>query len=122
MTKEIIKINGVDCTAGLTRNHIDVWNLHSNDSGAAITGKKHVKVIRPLNKKISLGWTNISTEELARIMKTIESGTDIEVSFVLTSDFTLDYMTTYSGDVSIDMKVNNETDRLWDLSFSLIEL
>ena len=37
-------------------------------------------------KKISLGWTNISTEEMAYIVDTVESGTNIDVSYVLTSD------------------------------------
>ncbi len=122
MTKEIIKINGVDCSYGLTRYHFDMWNLHSSDSGTAITGKEYVNVVRPGKKKISLSWTNISTEEMIYIMKTVESGTNIDISFVLTSDITLDYTTAYSGDISGDMKVNNGTDRLWDLSFSLIEL
>lgn len=122
MTKEIIKINGVDCSYGLTKYHVDRWNLHSNDSGTAISGKEHVNVIRKGKKKISLGWTNISTEEMAYIVDTVESGTNIDVSYALTSDKTLDYASVYNGDISYDMKVNNGTDRLWDLSFSLIEL
>lgn len=122
MTKEIIKINGVDCSYGLTKYHFDKWNLHSSDSGTAITGKEYVNVVRKGKKKISLGWTNISTEEMVYIMDTVESGTNIEVSFALTSNKTLDYTTAYNGDISGDMKVNNGTDRLWDLSFSLIEL
>lgn len=122
MNNTFIKINGVDCSKGLTKYHFDKYNIHSSDSGTAITGKEYVNVIRHGKIKISLDWKNITTEQMINVMSTIEQGTNINIEFILTSDITLNYTTVYSGDISGDMKVSNGTDRLWDLSFSLIEL
>lgn len=123
MNDTLIIIDGVDCTAGLTKYDIDEYDKHSSDSGTNIKGKEIVKIIRGNNYKISLEWKNISTSYKNKILNTLKKGNSIPVRFAFDSEETLKSITTaYRGDRSISLVVNNGTDRLWDLSFSLIEI
>lgn len=123
MTKEVIKINGVDCTTGLTTYKVNRYDLHTSDSGTSISGKKVVRYVRPKEFKITLGWTNITTEEKNYILDCIESGNAIKCDFAWKSNTELTSIkATYRGDIEADMKVNNGVDRRWDLSFALIEI
>ena len=123
MESTLIRINNVDCTAGLTGFDVDRYDLHSSDSGTSISGKENITIIRAKKFKLELQWTNITTAEKNYILSQIELGNSISIGFAWDSDVSLTSISaTYRGDVKSSITVNNGTDRRWNLSFSLIEL
>lgn len=101
-----------------TKYSLDIMDIDSEDTGRGETGYMMRERVREGIYKLSLGFTNITSDDVLDIKRAI-SGDEINVTL-----FDGDYVSVkmYSGNRTIDLKsVDDEANCFWDMNFSLTE-
>lgn len=117
-----LNIGGVDMPAP-SKYDVTLQDLDAPSSGRTETGHMNRKRVRANVAKISLGWTNLTKQELETIVSAI-SPASFSVGYYFGGYRTANM---YAGDRSCKLKlIKSEsgtiTEERWDLSFNLVEV
>lgn len=101
-----------------TKFSLDIQDIDSEDTGRGETGYMSRERVRESVYKLSLAFTNITSDQVLRIKNAI-SPDEITVQLFDGSTVTKQM---YSGNRTLDLKsVDDESNCFWDMAFSLTE-
>ena len=102
-----------------TKFEIELSDIDSEGTGRGETGEMDRERVRADVYKVSVAFTNISSDDVSNIKEAI-SGEEFEVTL-----FDGSYVTirAYSGNRTLSLKsVDDMSNAFWDMSFSLTEM
>lgn len=101
-----------------TEYSLDIQDIDSSDTGRGETGYMVRERVREGIYKLSLGFTNLTSDEVLKIKEAL-SPESIRVTLFDGNEVTA---TMYSGNRALKLKsVDDESNCFWDMSFSLTE-
>lgn len=101
-----------------TKYSLEISDIDSEDTGRGETGVMSRERVRAGVYKLSLGFTNLTSEQVLAIKQAI-SPEEITVKFFDGSQVNANM---YSGNRTLDLKsVDDESNCFWDMSFNLTE-
>lgn len=101
-----------------TEYSLDIQDIDSSDTGRGETGYMVRERVREGIYKLSLGFTNLTSNEVLSIKESL-SPESVRVTLFDGDEVTV---TMYSGNRSLKLKsVDDESNCFWDMSFSLTE-
>lgn len=112
----ILKFNGVAMPAP-TSYDVSLADIQSANSGRNDNGIMTMDVVRSNVATINVGWEMLTTAELEKITNGIKNAM-IEVEYYYGGYKTA---TMYKGDRKINLRLVDEKEPRWDISFTLIE-
>lgn len=113
----LVKFNGYAPPAP-TKYSLDIQDIDSEDSGRGETGYMTRERVREGIYKLSLGFTNITSDEVLAIKNAISSE---EVMVTLFDGTSVDAKM-YAGNRTLELKsIDDEANCYWDMSFNLTE-
>lgn len=113
----LVKLGGYSPPAP-TEYSLDIQDIDSADSGRGETGYMSRERVREGIYKLSLGFTNISSDDVLAIKQAI-SPSEISVELF---DGEMVNAQMYSGNRTLKLKsIDDNSNCFWDMSFSLTE-
>lgn len=101
-----------------TKYSLDIQDIDSEDTGRGETGYMTRERVREGIYKLSLGFTNITSDDVLDIKEAI-SPEKISVTLFDGSEVTVDM---YVGNRTLDLKmIDDESNCYWDMSFNLTQ-
>lgn len=101
-----------------TKYSLDIQDIDSEDTGRGETGYMSRERVREGIYKLSLGFTNITSDEVLAIKQAISPE---EISVELFDGSTVSAKM-YAGNRALELKsIDNGANCFWDMSFSLTE-
>lgn len=111
-----LKIDGVVMPPP-TKYDVSLNDIDAQSSGRTEAGYMKRKRIRSNVGKLSVGWTNVTKDELETILEAVKRESfPVEFYFGKMVSATM-----YAGDKSISFKVYKDGVSYWDINFNLIE-
>lgn len=122
MDRQIISINGVNCSEGLTTYNISAYDLQDADSGDAQNGYTYYNLVRADKFRLELAWTGIKCSYANQILNAISGCSEIPVDFRYCGA-TQRITAAYRGDRTFETLIfaDNEADDIVNLKFNMIE-
>lgn len=101
-----------------TEYDVDIQDIDSADTGRGETGFMSRERVRAGIYKISVSFTNISSDDVLKIKKSISSE-KVKVEFFDGETVSADM---YAGDRKLKLKsIDDVSNCIWDMSFSMTE-
>ena len=101
-----------------TKYSLTIQDIDSESTGRGETGVMNRERVRAGVYKLSLGFTNLSSNDVLKLKQAISSDS-IDVTLFDGSDVSAKM---YSGDRTLDLKtIDDESNCYWDMNFNLTE-
>lgn len=114
----LLKINDVEMPSP-SKYEVSYQDLDAAGSGRTEAGYTIRRRVRSQVAKLNLGWTNLSQEEVEKVLGAVENES-FEVTYWFGNQKTT---TMYAGDKNVSLKLKESAaSAFWDLSFNLIEM
>lgn len=114
---QLVKL-GAHVPPAPTKYSLEIQDIDSSDSGRGETGHMSRERVREGIYKLSLGFTNLTSDEVLAIKEAIAPE---EITVELFDGTTVSAQM-YSGNRSLDLKsIDDNANCFWDMSFSLTE-